>query len=56
MASFSYGKFKASTVTHPIGFLYMIRSTDGFIYGDFHNQCQDEQDDVIVYWSLASKF
>ena len=34
-------KFKASTVTHPTEFLYPIWSTDGFISGDLHSECQD---------------
>ena len=45
----SHAKFKNTTVAHPVEFLYLIWSTDRIISEDLHNECQGEQDGVVVY-------
>ena len=46
----SHAKFKNTTVAQPVEFLYLIRSTDGMMISkDLHNECQGEQDGVVVY-------
>ena len=48
MASFSCDILKLILWPIQLEFLCFIQSTDGFISGDFHNACQDEQDSVAV--------